>query len=269
MFGERVRNMTLGAGYEFGIEMGSLISEEQVKAVSSHVDDAVVKGATVVAGGKARPDLGPLFFEPTVLTDVPEDAECYRDETFGPLVSIYPVADVDEAVERANDTEYGLNASVWAANQERGRGHRRTDPRRHRQRRRGLCPDLGQHRRADGWHGGVRGRPPPRHRGPAQVHRAADHRHHPYPQSRRAAGTPAEGVGEDHAAVREGAAVDPRPLISGTPSTRSRRCRTACPVASLPNHVSTRDGDQHRHDGGHQSERIGMRRPPGAPGSEG
>lgn len=90
MFGERVRNMKLGAGYDFGIEMGSLVSEDQVKAVSSHVDDAVVKGATVVAGGKARPDLGPLFYEPTVLTGVPEDAECYRDETFGPLVSIYP-----------------------------------------------------------------------------------------------------------------------------------------------------------------------------------
>ncbi|MFC9557157.1 succinic semialdehyde dehydrogenase [Rhodococcus sp. NPDC056960] len=120
MFGERVRNMKLGAGYDFGIEMGSLVSEAQVKAVSSHVDDAVVKGATVVAGGKARPDLGPLFYEPTVLTGVPEDAECYRDETFGPLVSIYPVADVDEAIDRANDTEYGLNASVWAGTKAEG-----------------------------------------------------------------------------------------------------------------------------------------------------
>ena len=120
LFGERVRNMKLGAGYDFGTEMGSLVSEAQVKAVSSHVDDAVVKGATVVAGGKARPDLGPLFYEPTVLTGVPEDAECYRDETFGPLVSIYPVADVDEAIERANDTEYGLNASVWAGTKAEG-----------------------------------------------------------------------------------------------------------------------------------------------------
>ena len=120
IFGERVRSMTLRAGYEFGVEMGSLISEEQVKAVSAHVDDAKVKGATVLAGGKARPDLGPLFFEPTVLTGVPEDAECYRDETFGPLVAIYPVADVDEAIARANDTEYGLNASVWAASKGEG-----------------------------------------------------------------------------------------------------------------------------------------------------
>ncbi|MBN3513151.1 succinate-semialdehyde dehydrogenase (NADP(+)) [Mycolicibacterium septicum] len=120
IFGERVTNMTLGAGYEFGIEMGSLISEEQLKAVARHVDDAVAKGATVIAGGKARPDLGPLFYEPTVLTGVPAEAECYRDETFGPLVSIYPVAGVDEAVEQANDTEYGLNASVWAATKSQG-----------------------------------------------------------------------------------------------------------------------------------------------------
>src|SRR5262249_20198433 len=58
--------------------------------------------------------VGPLFYEPTVLTDVKSDMECAGNETFGPLVSIYPVADVDEAVEKANDTEYGLNASVWA-----------------------------------------------------------------------------------------------------------------------------------------------------------
>ncbi|MFD4369570.1 succinic semialdehyde dehydrogenase [Rhodococcus sp. NPDC058521] len=120
MFGERVGNMKLAPGYEFGIEMGSLVSEDQVKAVSSHVDDAVAKGAKVLAGGKARPDLGPLFYEPTVLTDVPEDAECYREETFGPLVSVYPVKNVEEAIERANDTEYGLNASVWAGSKAEG-----------------------------------------------------------------------------------------------------------------------------------------------------
>eukprot|EP01133_Synstelium_polycarpum_P019714 gene19714-23609_t len=120
MFGDRVKKMNLAAGYEFGIEMGSLVSEAQVKAISAHVDDAVVKGATVIAGGKARPDIGPLFYEPTLLTGVPEDAECYRDETFGPLVSIYPVKDVEEAIAAANDTEYGLNASVWAGSKAAG-----------------------------------------------------------------------------------------------------------------------------------------------------
>ncbi|GAA3158943.1 succinic semialdehyde dehydrogenase [Rhodococcus baikonurensis] len=142
MFGDRVKKMNLAAGYEFGIEMGSLVSEAQVKAISAHVDDAVVKGATVIAGGKARPDIGPLFYEPTLLTGVPEDAECYRDETFGPLVSIYPVKDVEEAIAQANDTEYGLNASV-GGKQGCRRSHRSAHPRRHRQRRRGLRTYLG------------------------------------------------------------------------------------------------------------------------------
>jgi len=114
-FGDRVRKMTLGAAYDFSVDMGSLISDGQLKTVSGHVDDAKAKGAKVVAGGRARPDIGPLFYEPTVLTGVSSEMECAANETFGPLVSIYPVDDVDEAVAKANDTEYGLNASVWAA----------------------------------------------------------------------------------------------------------------------------------------------------------
>ncbi|MDT5091532.1 MAG: succinate-semialdehyde dehydrogenase / glutarate-semialdehyde dehydrogenase [Mycobacterium sp.] len=114
-FGDAVRNMKLGTAYDFSVDMGSLISEDQLKTVTGHVDDAVAKGAKVIAGAKARPDVGPLFYEPTVLTDVTPEMECAANETFGPLVSIYPVADVDEAVEKANDTPYGLNASVWAA----------------------------------------------------------------------------------------------------------------------------------------------------------
>lgn len=114
-FGAAVRAMTLGTGYDFSADMGSLISEGQLKTTSDHVEDAKAKGATVIAGGRPRPDLGPLFYEPTVLTGVTDAMECSGNETFGPVVSIYPVADVDEAVARANDTEYGLNASVWAA----------------------------------------------------------------------------------------------------------------------------------------------------------
>ncbi len=119
-FAEQVRNMKLGAAYDFSADMGSLISEDQIKTVSGHVDDAKAKGATVIAGGNARPDIGPLFFEPTVLTDVTDDMECARNETFGPVVSIYPVDTVEAAIEKANDTEYGLNASVWAASKAQG-----------------------------------------------------------------------------------------------------------------------------------------------------
>jgi succinate-semialdehyde dehydrogenase/glutarate-semialdehyde dehydrogenase len=119
-FAEQVRNMKLSAAYDFSADMGSLISEDQVKTVSGHVDDAKVKGAKVIAGGNARPDVGPLFFEPTVLTDVTDEMQCGRNETFGPLVAIYPVDTVEEAIEKANDTDYGLNASVWAASKAQG-----------------------------------------------------------------------------------------------------------------------------------------------------
>jgi succinate-semialdehyde dehydrogenase/glutarate-semialdehyde dehydrogenase len=119
-FGDAVRKMNLGTGYDFSADMGSLISEDQLEAVTEHVEDAKAKGATVIAGGKARPDIGPLFYEPTVLTNVTSEMECSGKETFGPLVSIYPVSSVDEAVEKANDTEYGLNASVWAGSDAEG-----------------------------------------------------------------------------------------------------------------------------------------------------
>ena len=108
--------MVLGNTYDFTPEMGSLASAAQVETVQAHVDDAVAKGATVLAGGKRREDLGPFFFEPTVLSNVSEEMDCYANETFGPLVPIYPVADAAEAIARANDTEYGLNASIFAKN---------------------------------------------------------------------------------------------------------------------------------------------------------
>ncbi len=81
--------------------------------MTEHVDDAVAKGARVVAGGKARPEIGPFFYEPTVLAEITPEMDVYREETFGPLVSIYPYTSVDEAVDAVNDTEYGLNASVY------------------------------------------------------------------------------------------------------------------------------------------------------------
>jgi acyl-CoA reductase-like NAD-dependent aldehyde dehydrogenase len=111
-FVEETGRLRLGAGYRYGPDLGSLTSGQALKTVSEHVDDARAKGATVLAGGRPRPDLGPYFYEPTVLTDVTPDMLCHRAETFGPVVSLYPYATVDEAVSLANDTEYGLNASV-------------------------------------------------------------------------------------------------------------------------------------------------------------
>ncbi|GMA40142.1 hypothetical protein GCM10025883_21870 [Mobilicoccus caccae] len=120
VFAARVRATKLGGGYGWSAEMGSLVSEDQLSVVEEHLADAVGKGARVLAGGRRRPDLGPLFHEPTLLADVPADAICHDEETFGPLVSIYPVADLDEAVARANDSRYGLASAVFCATPEQG-----------------------------------------------------------------------------------------------------------------------------------------------------
>ena len=120
-FVAKVEKMRLGADLAFGSDMGTLTFPRQLETVRTHVEDAVSKGATVLAGGKARPDLGPLFYEPTVLAGVTPDMLAYADETFGPVVSVYRVDSDDEAVERANDTAYGLNASIWTRNTRRGR----------------------------------------------------------------------------------------------------------------------------------------------------
>ena len=105
--------LKLGATYDFGPELGSLISVDHLQRVQSHVDDAVAKGATLVTGGKARPDIGPAFFEPTILENVTQEMLAGSCETFGPVVALHRYSSVDEAVALANDTDYGLNASVW------------------------------------------------------------------------------------------------------------------------------------------------------------
>lgn len=112
-FVSRVENLSLGSSLDWDVEIGSLVSQAQLDAVTAHVADAKANGATALVGGKARPDLGPYFFEPTVLEGVTADAECYAGETFGPLVSLYPYATVEDAIRLANEGEYGLNASVW------------------------------------------------------------------------------------------------------------------------------------------------------------
>jgi acyl-CoA reductase-like NAD-dependent aldehyde dehydrogenase len=113
-FIDRVKGMRLSASLDYDGDMGSLTVPRQLAAVEEHLQDALSKGATLLAGGNRRPDIGPLFFEPTVLTDVTPAMRLYAEETFGPVVSLYRFSDEKEAVMRANDTRFGLNGSVWS-----------------------------------------------------------------------------------------------------------------------------------------------------------
>jgi acyl-CoA reductase-like NAD-dependent aldehyde dehydrogenase len=113
LFAARTRTLKLGSAFDYSMEVGSLTTAAQRDRATSHVADALSKGATLVAGGNARPDLGPLFYEPTILTGVREGMSLYAEETFGPVVAVYPVASPDEAITRANDTNFGLSASIW------------------------------------------------------------------------------------------------------------------------------------------------------------
>ena len=119
-FAERTRGLRIGAALDYSVEVGSLTSERQVHAIEEHVRDAVEKGATLVAGGRRRPELGPLFYEPVILTGVRAGMKVFAEETFGPVAAVYPFASEDEAVQLANASCYGLSASIWTRSAARG-----------------------------------------------------------------------------------------------------------------------------------------------------
>jgi len=108
--------MGAGDGYDFG----SLIDESQVAVTERHVDDALAKGARALTGG-TRPEGPGSFYPPTVLVDVDHSMLCMSEETFGPTLPIMKVATVDEAIRLANDSPYGLSASVFSADVERAK----------------------------------------------------------------------------------------------------------------------------------------------------
>jgi succinate-semialdehyde dehydrogenase/glutarate-semialdehyde dehydrogenase len=120
-FVDAVANLDLGAEYAYGVSVGSLISASQRERVKRHVADARDRGATVECGGEVRSDVGPYFYAPTVLTDLPADATAACEETFGPVVGMQPVESDGEAIREANDTDYGLHAAVLSTDVDRGR----------------------------------------------------------------------------------------------------------------------------------------------------
>lgn len=116
----RTAALRLGAGLDYRADVGSLVGPAQLARVVEHVEDALGHGATALTGAVQRPDVGPWFYEPTVLVDVPAEARASREETFGPVVAVYSVASDDEAVAAMNDSELGLVASVWTRSTARG-----------------------------------------------------------------------------------------------------------------------------------------------------
>jgi acyl-CoA reductase-like NAD-dependent aldehyde dehydrogenase len=114
---DRARAVRVGQGP--GHDVGSMTFEPQVETVERHVADAEAKGAKVLTGGRRLPDRDGLWYEPTVLVGVDHTMEVMRDETFGPVLPIMRVHDDAEAVRLANDSRYGLNSSVWSADDQR------------------------------------------------------------------------------------------------------------------------------------------------------
>jgi len=114
----RMGALRVGPGREAGVQLGPLIDARQRAAVAALVDDAVTRGARALCGGRALPGPG-HFYAPTVLVDVPADAHILREEIFGPVAPVIPFATESEAVERANDTEYGLAAYVYTRDVDR------------------------------------------------------------------------------------------------------------------------------------------------------
>jgi len=117
---EKFKKVKQGPSAE-AVDVGSMTFPPQLEKVERHVADAVAKGAKVLAGGRRNPSYAGLYYEPTLLVDVTHDMDVMRDETFGPVIPIMKVRDEEEAVRLANDSPYGLAASVFTADTEKGR----------------------------------------------------------------------------------------------------------------------------------------------------
>ncbi|MCV4232270.1 NAD-dependent succinate-semialdehyde dehydrogenase [Virgibacillus sp. LDC1] len=115
-FAELVKQLKVGNGLENGVDIGPLINRDAVDKVVRQIKDAEEKGGVILAGGQALSELGRNYIEPTVIMNATDDMECMNEETFGPLAPITTFKTIDEAVQRANNSPYGLAAYVFTQN---------------------------------------------------------------------------------------------------------------------------------------------------------
>ena len=118
---EKTKKLRLGPGSEPSTDVGPLIRPQHVQRMNDFVHDAVSRGAKVVCGGRPCPELGPNFYEPTVIVNVDSTMKLFQEETFGPILAVQTVRDVEEAIARANDSPFSLAASIWTGNKQRGK----------------------------------------------------------------------------------------------------------------------------------------------------
>src|ERR1700733_13857153 len=117
---EKTKKLHVGSGLDQETDVGPMIHERQVRVVEAHVEEATVRGARVLTGGSRLHELGRNFYKPTVLADVTHEMRIMREETFGPVLPVMAFDGDEEAVRLANDSEYGLAASVWTRDRARG-----------------------------------------------------------------------------------------------------------------------------------------------------
>jgi succinate-semialdehyde dehydrogenase/glutarate-semialdehyde dehydrogenase len=117
----KTKKLRVGPASDPDVEIGPMIRLRQLEKVEAQLRDAVARGAQILSGGNRRPDLGQNFLEPAVVADVDPSMQLMREETFGPVIAIQSVANADEAVALANDSPFGLSASVWTGDAGRGR----------------------------------------------------------------------------------------------------------------------------------------------------